>query len=1091
MRRTLFIAGLLLVAAWLPAHGADSVAPVWPSLVEQVDRAGIRPDSALARLVAAHQDFRLLRLEESRDALRLPAWLRVFWRQAHPEGTYTAADPTGGYPLVLKEVYEWMLSHQDLLPGEAPPDLPPEPPGPPGRTASVISDHRVSGPQTAPRSESDIRINFRDPSRILSASNDIEASGRQGIYYSGDGGATWGQTSLPLASGDSFHSDPTVDWTSDGTAWSTTIGITGSVLRMRAYKSTDGGATWSFDATFSGTQTSTDKQMIWVDHGDASPFKDNLYAIWHNGSPVFMNRRTGPGGAWQTPIQVSHRETTGTGIGGDVKSNSAGDVFGFWPDTGSGKLFVVKSTDGGATFGTPVQIATGFDSYDIGVPAMANRRALIYLSGGAYRTADRNLVYASWTDLSGAAGCTAPANEPKTNVTASCKTRIWFARSTDGGATWQPAVMLNNQASLNDQFNQWLAVDEANGSLAVIYYDTVGDPGRKKTDVYYQSSFDDGVTWSSPVKVSSGPTDETVPGADSGNQYGDYNGLSGYAAKFFPSWTDRRGNTPQSREEIWTAEIDDAPCTPPGAPAIGAATTPAANQVQVGWTNGAPAAAHYDVYRALGTCAVPGAFQRIAGPLAGTSFLDTTVSGTVSYAYRVTGLDPTDVCQGAPSGCTEVVATGPCTAAPTFAGLQAAANAGTATCGANLSWSAGTPVCAGPLTYRVYRGTSPGFVPGPANLLAAGLTGTSLSDTALLNSATAYTYVVRAVGANGAEEGNTVGKSVSPTAPPALGTLTESFEGSLGGGFDTPGWSHAALSGGADWSWNGSRSQTPAHSWYSASQNGVADRVLVSPAFTVQAGTTLSFWHTFSFEGTVAQCYDGGTLEITTDGGGHWSPLPSGAFSAGGFNGTAGGTAGTAAGNPIGGERAWCAGTLGAMTQVSADLGSFAGLPARLRWHAGDDSVTGLPGWYVDSVTLANAVVAGACAPGPSAALDFYTLPPCRLVDTRDPAGPAGGPALAAAAQRTFSLSGLCGVPATARALSVNVTVVGPTAAGDLRFFPADQSTPISTALNFAAGQTRTNNAILGLSWGAGTATVQNDSAGTVDLIVDVNGYYR
>ena len=112
--------------------------------------------------------------------------------------------------------------------------------------------------------------------------------------------------------------------------------------------------------------------------------------------------------------------------------------------------------------------------------------------------------------------------------------------------------MINNQASLNDQFNPWLAVDETNGRLVVIYYDTVDDPGRLRTDVWYQTSSDDGVTWSTSVKVTTAQTDETVAGADSGNQYGDYNGLSGYAGKFFSSWTDRRNG---SREEIWTAPI--------------------------------------------------------------------------------------------------------------------------------------------------------------------------------------------------------------------------------------------------------------------------------------------------------------------------------------------------------------------------------------------------------------------------------------------------------------------------------------------------------------------------------------------------------
>jgi len=423
----------------------------------------------------------------------------------------------------------------------------------------LSADLRISGAQTTARSESDIRVNFNNPTRIIAASNAIGAS-NQAQFYSTDGGVTWKQTTLALNVGDSLHSDPTVDWTSDGTAWATTIGINAAqtVLQIRAYKSTDNGATWAFDATVTGAQTAADKQMMWVDHSPTSPYKDNIYVIWHNNNPVFVNRRTGPAGAWQTPLQVSGAETTGTGIGGDIKTNSFGDVFGFWPDTGSKKLFVAKSTNGGVSFGTPVKIATTFDSYDIGMPSFATRRALIYISGGAYRTATKTMVYAIWTDLTGVAAspgvapCNSPANEPGTSVASTCKTRIWFARSTDGGATWGAATMLNNQASLNDQFNPWMAVDETNGRLVVTYYDTVADAGRKKTDVWMQTSSNDGASWTAAVKVTSAQTDETTASADAGNQYGDYNGLSGYAGKFFPCWTDRRSG---AKEEIWTAGL--------------------------------------------------------------------------------------------------------------------------------------------------------------------------------------------------------------------------------------------------------------------------------------------------------------------------------------------------------------------------------------------------------------------------------------------------------------------------------------------------------------------------------------------------------
>ncbi len=126
----------------------------------------------------------------------------------------------------------------------------------------------------------------------------------------------------------------------------------------------------------------------------------------------------------------------------------------------------------------------------------------------------------------------------------------------------------------------------------------------------------------------------------------------------------------------------------------------------------------------------------------------------------------------------------------------------------------------------------------------------------------------------------------------------------------------------------------------------------------------------------------------------------------------------------------------------------------------------------------------------PDAAASFYTLAPCRLIDTRDDA--QGGPALAAAARTVFPLAGECGIPFGAKALSVNVTVTAPATPGHLRIFPADTEAPLVSTINFRADQTRANNAILQLSRGErGAVTVQNDSAGRVHLILDVNGYFR
>jgi hypothetical protein len=554
--RKLSLALAILAVALAGAVFAAPRQQTWPTVDQQLTASRVQPGTALEKLILSNQDFQMLRAEEVHDKIQVPLWLRVWWRKAHPEGDYSAADPTGGYPRALREAAEWMMLHQDLVPDQADdaraPDVDLDDDEPwekavRGEKTTVGTDHSISGSQTVPRDTPDIRINFWNTSKVIAASNNIGGTGQQAQYYSSDGGLTWGQSFLPLVSTDSFHSDPTVDWTSDGTAWSTTLGIKSTTLKVRAYKSTNGGATWIFDNTVSGAQTNTDKEMIWTDHSATSPFRDHIYACWHNGNPAYANVRTSTG--WGTPIQVSKTESTGTAIGCDVKTNSAGDAFVFWPTTGNRRIVMAKSTNGGSTWGTPVVVATTKDSFDIGIPADASRRALIYASASAYRTSTLDNVYVTWTDLTGATGCTGPSNEPGTNASSTCKTRIWFARSTNGGTSWSTPVMINNQASLNDQLNQWMGVDDTTGRLAVIYYDTVGDSIRTATNVWYQTSVDNGATWSAAVKLTTAPSDSTDPGC----QYGDYNSLSIYAGKVLPAWTDCRN----LKSEIWTVLVTE------------------------------------------------------------------------------------------------------------------------------------------------------------------------------------------------------------------------------------------------------------------------------------------------------------------------------------------------------------------------------------------------------------------------------------------------------------------------------------------------------------------------------------------------------
>src|SRR5688500_5326115 len=116
-------------------------------------------------------------------------------------------------------------------------------------------------------------------------------------------------------------------------------------------------------------------------------------------------------------------------------------------------------------------------------------------------------------------------------------------------------------------------------------------------------------------------------------------------------------------------------------------------------------------------------------------------------------------------------------------------------------------------------------------------------------------------------------------------------------------------------------------------------------------------------------------------------------------------------------------------------------------------------------VALAAALLAPA---EPVAAGDgFFTVPPCRVIDTRQADGLFGGPVLVAGATRVVTIGGQCGISTAATAVSLNVAVIGPTAAGHLTLYPAGSPAPMASTINFVAGQVRSNNAILRLGSGS------------------------
>lgn len=122
--------------------------------------------------------------------------------------------------------------------------------------------------------------------------------------------------------------------------------------------------------------------------------------------------------------------------------------------------------------------------------------------------------------------------------------------------------------------------------------------------------------------------------------------------------------------------------------------------------------------------------------------------------------------------------------------------------------------------------------------------------------------------------------------------------------------------------------------------------------------------------------------------------------------------------------------------------------------------------------------------------VQFYTVAPCRVMDTRageGKSGPFGPPVLSAGTQRDVPVpQGGCGVPATARAYSVNITVVPRGPLAFLSAWPAGLPRPLVSTLNSFQGKVVANAALVPAGTNGAISVFVPDAS---DVIIDVNGY--
>ena len=135
-----------------------------------------------------------------------------------------------------------------------------------------------------------------------------------------------------------------------------------------------------------------------------------------------------------------------------------------------------------------------------------------------------------------------------------------------------------------------------------------------------------------------------------------------------------------------------------------------------------------------------------------------------------------------------------------------------------------------------------------------------------------------------------------------------------------------------------------------------------------------------------------------------------------------------------------------------------------------------------DTMTRADYITV--TAPQPST---YVPLTPSRVLDSRSGNGLSGP--FTAGVPRTFQVGGVGGVPATATAVTGNLTVTGQSAAGWAYLGPDPVASPTSSTLNFPVGDTRANGVTVALGAG-GTLSATLGSASSAHLVFDVTGYF-
>jgi len=415
-------------------------------------------------------------------------------------------------------------------------------PGPVNTSPSAVPFFNINiTQQAAPQNEPSVCISRKNPNRVVAAWRDFRygvdpnANRRVGYSFSTNGGLTWSSTVIldsMILPGLTRNSDPVVTVDTAGNFYIAVIAISpsGSNLTLAVYKSTNGGV--SFPNAYIASQTGMeDKEWITTDLNPLSPYLNSLYISWtkFSGSTgIHLVRSTNGGVNWSTPIRVS--SATGNVQGSNVCVSPNGQVNVVWLGYGgNANVMFDRSTDGGATFGNDITIASG--TFPSGLPN--NVGTFPWIASDNSTGPRSGWLYCVFAD----------------NRNGDCD--VFLSRSTNAGLNWSSPVRVNNDALSNGKIQYWpvIAVNQY-GTISVMFMDTRNTPDNTIIEAWLALSYDGGFTFSNEV-ISSDQSPTNIPGSNV--RFGDYVDIDFLGTNVVPVWTDERMGG--FNMEIYTAEI--------------------------------------------------------------------------------------------------------------------------------------------------------------------------------------------------------------------------------------------------------------------------------------------------------------------------------------------------------------------------------------------------------------------------------------------------------------------------------------------------------------------------------------------------------